>query len=346
MRAVGYAVTGDTRVLETIELAPVDPGPGEVRIAMVVSGVNPTDWKSRNGAIHMPIPPGRHQIAGLDGAGVVDAVGRGVSRLHVGQRVWVQLVAFKRLQGTLQEYVTIPQELVSPLPDGVCFDLGAGLGVPFVTAHRALTLRAGGPARLAPGALAGVTVLAAGGAGAVGNATIQLGRWAGATVIATVSGDEKACLARAAGAHHVVNYRSDDAAAEIRGICPAGVDIVVEVSPAQNEELDRAVTAAGGDIVVYANNGGDTLSVPVRSMMGLGLSWHFILLYTFPPESVMTAAAAITAALEDDAIHGGPEAGLPMRHFPLSDVAGAHLAVQDGVIGKVLVDVLPHNATD
>jgi NADPH:quinone reductase len=346
MRGVGYRTTGDIAVLESIDLEAVDPGPGEVRVAIVASGVNPTDWKSRNGAIHMPIPPGRHQVAGLDGAGVVDAVGPGVDRVRVGQRVWVQLVAFKRLQGTLQEYVTIPQELVSELPDGVPFDLGGALGVPFVTAHRALTLRAGGPDRLTPGALAGTTILAAGGAGAVGNATIQLGRWAGATVITTVSGPEKAELAHAAGAHHVIGYQREYAAAEIRRISPDGVDIIVEVSPAQNAELDCAVAANGADITVYANNGGDSFSTPVRSMMSLNLSWHYILLYTFPPHTWLTAAADINAALADGAIRGGPEAGLPFHHFPLTDVAQAHLAVQNGAIGKVIVDVQPHKADD
>jgi NADPH2:quinone reductase len=301
--------------------------------------VNPTDWKSRNGAIHMPIPLGRYQIGGLDGAGIIDAVGAGVDGLRCGQRVWLQLVAFKRLDGTLQEYVVVPQELASPLPDGASYDLGAALGVPFVTAHRALTLREGGPTQLAPGALTGLHVLAAGGAGAVGNATIQLARWAGATVITTVSDSEKAILAAAAGAHHIVNYRDQDAIAEIRRICPGGVDIVVEVSPAHNAVLDCAVVAVGATVVVYANNGGDSINLPVRATMALNTAWQFILLYTFPPQSRLVAAKAITQAVGDGALRCGREAGLPMHHFPLSDVAAAHRAVQDGRVGKVLVDV-------
>jgi NADPH2:quinone reductase len=341
MRAVGYATTGNLGVLEQIDVPdPGDPGPGEVRVRMVMSGVNPTDWKSRNGAIHMPIPPGRHQVAGLDGAGVVDAAGPGVSSLRRGQRVWVQLVAFKRHDGTLQESVVLPQELVCPLPDTASFELGAALGVPFVTAHRALTLRPGSSGRLAPGALAGVTVLAAGGAGAVGNATIQLARWAGATVLTTVSSAEKAALARAAGAHHVVNYRDEDAAATLRRVCPDGIDIIVEVSPAKNAALDRQVAAVGAHVVCYANNGGDAVTIPVRSTMALNVAWHFILLYTFPPQSRLDAAAAITDALRDGALRAGADAGLPVHHFPLSDVAGAHAAVQDGIVGKVVVDVV------
>jgi NADPH2:quinone reductase len=340
MRAVGYATTGTLDVLEQVDVPDAaEPGPGEVRVRMVLSGVNPTDWKSRNGAIHMPIPPGRHQVAGLDGAGVVEAAGPGVSTLAPGQRVWVQLVAFKRLDGTLQESVVLPQELVYPLPDAASFELGAALGVPFVTAHRALTLRPDGPERLAPGALAGVSVLAAGGAGAVGNATIQLARWAGATVLTTVSSAEKATLARAAGAHHVVNYREEDAAAALRRACPDGIDIIVEVSPAQNAVLDCAVAAMGAQVVCYANNGGDAVTIPVRSTMALNIAWHFILLYTFPPQSRLVAAATITDALRDGALRAGADAGLPVHHFGFGDVAGAHAAVQDGIVGKVVVDV-------
>ena len=133
------------------------------------------------------------------------------------------------------------------LPDAASYDVGASLGVPAVTAHRALTTSEDGPDRLAPGALAGRTVLVAGGAGAVGNAAIQLARWAGATVISTVSSDEKAALATAAGAHHTVNYRDGDPVAAIRDLAPDGVDIVVEVAPAQNLRLDLQVIRPRGD---------------------------------------------------------------------------------------------------
>lgn len=109
------------------------------------SGVNPTDWKTRIGGIHMPIPEGQVQVPHLDGSGIVDAVGPGVENLVPGDRVWLWLVAFKRLEGTAQEYATVPARLVRPLPDTASLELGAGLGVPFITAHHALTLRAGGP---------------------------------------------------------------------------------------------------------------------------------------------------------------------------------------------------------
>ena len=153
----------------------------------------------------------------------------------------------------------MPVEHVVRLPDGISFDVGASLGVPAMTAHRALTVSDQGPSRLAPGTLADKVVLVAGGAGAVGHAAIQLARWAGATVVTTVSSEAKATLARAAGAHHVVNYRESDAAEAILAAVPDGVDIVVEVAPGPNAALDLAVTKNHGTIAVYANNGGDSV---------------------------------------------------------------------------------------
>jgi NADPH:quinone reductase-like Zn-dependent oxidoreductase len=148
--------------------------------------------------------------------------------------------------GTAQEFTIVPAERVFPLPAAGDFELGASVGIPGITAHRALTVAEDGPARLRPGALDGRTVLVAGGAGAVGNAAIQLARWAGARVIATVSGEAKGRLATAAGARHVVNYREADAAGAIRRIAPDGVDLVVEVAAGANAELDHAATAPSG----------------------------------------------------------------------------------------------------
>jgi NADPH2:quinone reductase len=269
----------------------------------------------------------------------VDAVGDDVDPALVGQRVWLWLVAYQRLDGTAGEFATLPAGLVEPLPESASFDVGASLGVPFMTAHRALTVNEGGPKRLAPGALDGVTILVAGGAGAVGNAAIQLGRWAGATVITTVSGPEKAKLAEAAGAHHVLNYREQDVAAEVRRISPDGVSTIVEVAPGANAALDEAVLANNGVVAVYANDGGEGLSLPVRPFMAVNAHWHFLLLYTVPPSVQRDAAESINQALREGAIRVGEEAGLPLHHFPLDDVAGAHTAVRDGVVGKVLVDV-------
>src|SRR5262245_14923844 len=245
MKAITYTRLGDPSALELVERPILEPGAGDVRIRVVVSGVNPTDWKSRSGttgrALAEPTVPNQ------DGAGVVDKIGAGVSGIGLGDRVWVTLAADGRpAGGTAQEYTVVSAGRVFPLPDAADFELGASVGIPAVTAHRALTVAEDGPARLHPGALDGRVVLVAGGAGAVGNAAIQLARWAGAGVIATVSSDAKATLAAAAGAHHVVDYKNAGAATRIRDVAPDGVDVIVEVAAGANAELDQAVLRPRG----------------------------------------------------------------------------------------------------
>src|SRR5215467_7946761 len=229
MRAVVYTESGGPEVLRLVERPVPVPGPGDVRVAVRVSGVNPTDWKSRRAPMWFP-----EQVPNQDGAGVIDAVGPDVDPSRVGQRVWLWEAARRRPNGTAQESVVLPARQAVPLPDDISFEHGACLGIPVLTAHRCLTVADGGPARLGPGALDGRTVLVAGGAGAVGNAAIQLARWSDARVIATVSSPEKAQLAAAAGADHVIDYRTEDVATEIHKIVPHGVDLVAEVAPAQN----------------------------------------------------------------------------------------------------------------
>ncbi|WP_309648511.1 NADPH:quinone reductase [Nocardioides sp.] len=335
MRAVVYSQTGPSSVLSLVERDVAEPGPGEVRVRVVRSGVNPTDWKFRAG-----MSQGYDEVVpGQDGAGVVDAVGEGVDGLSVGDRVWLILAQHGRAYGTAAELTVQPAGLVVRLPAEADFDLGASLGVPAVTAHRALTAAEGGPTRLGPGALEGRTVLVAGGAGAVGNAAIQLARWSGATVVTTVSSDEKAVLARAAGAQHVVNYREGDTAAAILEIAPDGVDIVVEVAPAQNNELDVAVTKNRGTIAIYANNGGDSFVVEIRPTFSRNLRYQFLLLYTLGADLVTAAAQDINAAIVAGALRVGEEVGVPLHHYALEDTAAAHQAVEDGAVGKVLIDV-------
>jgi NADPH2:quinone reductase len=337
--AVVYTETGDPSVLHLVEREVPEPGAGEVRVRVVVSGVNPTDWKSRRGAGPGRSLPFDEVVPNQDGAGVVDAVGDGVDRVAVGDRVWTYLSAHERPTGTAQQYTVLPAERVVPLPDGVSFDVGASLGVPAVTAHRALTVAEDGPSRLAPGALDGLVVLVSGGAGAVGHAAIQLARWAGATVITTVSGPEKAELARAAGAHHVVNYRDDDAADRIRAIAPEGVHLVVEVSIAANLALDLAVIAPRGTVASYADNGGDAVHVPIRASMGLNARYQFILLYTVGASALEAGAEDVTRAALEGVLEVGRERGLPIHRFPLAEAAAAHQAVEEDTVGKVLIDV-------
>jgi NADPH:quinone reductase len=337
-RAVVYDRNGGPDVLQVVDVPIREPGPGELRVRMHRSGVNPTDWKSREGAgDQRPVNPPR--VPNHDGSGVVEAVGSGVEAAWRGLRVWTWEAAHNRPDGTAQELAILPHKQVVLLPDSASFDLGAALGVPFITAHRCLTVTEGGPHRLGPGTLTDRVVLVAGGAGAVGNAAIQLARWSDATIIATVSSPEKANLAAAAGADHVINYREQDVAAEIRKISSRGVDTIVEVSPT-NAALDASVLARLGSVAIYANNGGNELTLPVRALMVPNARWQFVLLYTAPAGAKATAVEDISDAVLDGALRTGEQAGLPLHHFPLAKAADAHAAVQDAVVGKVLIDVV------
>ncbi|WP_035855082.1 NADPH:quinone reductase [Cryptosporangium arvum] len=336
MRAVVYSRTGDPSVLELVDRPVPEPGEGEVRIRVAFSGVNPTDWKSRARPGDLPFP---EIVPNQDGSGVIDAVGPGVSGLSVGDHVWTYLSAHQRPGGTAAEYTVQPVEHVVRLPDGASLELGASLGVPAMTAHRALTVAEHGPSRLGPGALDGRVVLVAGGAGAVGHAAIQLARWAGATVVTTISGPEKAELATAAGAHHVVNYREQDAAAEIRRLAPGGVDQVVEVSPARNAALNQAVLANHGTVAVYANDGGDELTLNVIGHFAANVRYQFLLLYTVGQPALDAAAEDITRAVADGALPVGTEHGLPILRYPLASAGDAHAAVAGGAVGKVLIEI-------
>ena len=340
MRAIVYSKQGPSSVLQLAERPVPEPGPGQVRVRMVRAGVNPTDWKSRAGGTR---PLAFDEVTpGQDGAGIVDAVGPGVDSLAPRQRVWLYLGQYGTPYGTAAEYCVLDASRAVPLPDSVtddvAFDLGASLGVPAITAHRALT-SGSAASRLGPGTLSGRVVLAQGGAGAVGNAAIQLAVWSGATVISTISSDAKAALATAAGAHHTVNYRTEDAAAVIRSLAPDGVDIIVEVSPARNNDLDVAVAGNGATIAVYANNGGDTFPVDIRRTFGVNLGYQFLLLYTLDPQLLNAAAQDVDAAIAAGAFSVGEKAGLPLHHYPLARTAAAHDAVEHDAVGKVLIDI-------
>jgi NADPH:quinone reductase len=339
MRAIEYSVTGGPDVLTLVDRPVPEPGPGEVRVRIHRSGVNPTDWKSRTGAeAGTPVQPA--QVPNQDGSGVVDAVGQGVESALHGLRVWIWEAAHLRPSGgTAQEYAVVPARHVVLLPDVASYDLGAGLGVPFLTAHRCLTVNEDGPQRLGPGTLQGRTVLVAGGAGAVGNAAIQLARWSDARVITTVSSPEKANLANRAGADNVIDYKQQDVAAEVRAVVPNGVNTVVEVSPNQNAALDAQVLARHGTVAVYANNGGDSVELPVRALMAPNARWQFVLVYNAPDDWRARAIDDVSAAVADGAARIGEEVGLPVHHYSLEQTADAHAAVEGGAVGKVIVDV-------
>lgn len=334
MQAIVYTRNGDPDVLELTEREVPEPGPGEVRVRVAYSGVNPTDWKSRRGT-----PPDGFQVPNQDGSGVVDAVGNGVDPAVLGQRVWLWESAYRRPWGTAAEFTVVPQRQAVLLPANASLQLGAALGVPFLTAHRALTLGESMPDRLGPGALAGRTVLVQGGAGGVGNAAIQLARWADARIIATVSSPEKAQLAAAAGADDIVDYTTQDVPTAVRKIAPHGVDTVVEVSVARNAADDAEVLGLHGAVAIYADDGGDTTTIPIRKMMVPNARWQFILVYTEPTAAKVAGIEDVNAAVADGAVRIGREAGLPIHPYELADTAAAHAALEQGPTGRVLVHV-------
>lgn len=319
MKAIWYDRTGPAReVLQYGDLPAPAPGQGQALIAIKASGVNPSDVGMRGGPAPMAYP---RITPNSDGAGVVEAVGAGVSASWVGKRVWFYNGQRNgRAYGSAAEYIELDTDLLSVLPDSVSFAEGATLGIPCMTAHRALFLA---------GPVQGRTVLVTGGAGAVGHYAVQLAAWAGATVIATVSSPEKAERARAGGAHHVIDYRREDVAARVRELTDGqGVHHVVEVDFGGNIASTLASVGMNGSIAYYATKGAPTPAVPAGAAMGLNLMIHGVYLPVSPHEARKRAQQDITRWI------GTGERILSVAgRFPLADCAGAHELVEAG--GKV-----------
>ena len=316
-----------------------DCGPGEVRVRILVSGVNPTDWKSRAGTTPDQPTAFPVMVPNQDGSGVVDAVGPGVVGIRPGSRVWIWEAAYERADGTAQEYVVLPVRQVVPVPDEASFDLGACLGIPALTAHRCLTVMQGRPDRLSPGSLLGASVLVIGGAGAVGNTTIQLARWAEARVVATVSSLEKADLARSAGAHEVVDYTATGWVDAVRRAAPEGVDLIVEVAPMANAVHYPALLAPNATVSIYAFGGCAEFTLPIQSHFNTNTRFQFVLVYTVTRAAKDAAVSDVRAAVQSGALRVGAEHGLPLHRFPLEHTAAAHAAVESGAVGKVVIDI-------
>ncbi len=305
MKAALYEKTGPAR--DVLTLADVDrpePGPGQVRVRIHASGINPTDVKARSGAVPRPIDG--FQIPHQDGAGVIDKVGAGVDPARVGQRVWLYFAAFGSRWGTAAEWTVVPEQRAVPLPRAASMELGA---------TRPVT---------------GQTVLVQGGAGAVGHFAIEWAKRGGARVVATVSSEEKADLARAAGADLVVNYRQGDVAGQVRPFAER-VDRIIEVALTANLDTDLALSGPDTVIVTYAADGPNP-ELPVRACMSANVTLRFVLLYGVPQPALDQGAADLTAALEAGAL-----TPLPPHRFLLGQHAAAHEAVENGVSGKVFV---------
>jgi len=320
VKAARYERCGPAaEVLRVAEMERPEPGPGEVRVKVEASGINPTDWKSRGGST--PRPFDGFQIPHHDGAGVIDALGEGVDPARAGQRVWLWMAAAGRRWGTAAQWSVVPERQAVPLPAGASAELGASLGVPAMTAHWCL---------FSDGPVAGQTVLVAGGAGAVGHFAVELAARAGAQVVATVSSPQKAEMARKAGAAHVVNYRDADAAGQIKAAV-GGVDRVIELALGANLGLDLEVARPGSTIVTYAAEASDP-ELPVRACMTANVVLRFILLYGVAAAALDHAVTDISAALAE-----GKLTELPVRRFPLADIVAAHEAAEAGPVGKILV---------
>jgi NADPH2:quinone reductase len=266
-------------------------------------------------------------IANSDGAGMVDQVGAGVTRLSVGQRVWLYNGQRNgRAFGTAAEYIALAEHLVTPLPDDVSFAAGATLGVPCMTAWCCL---------FGDGPIAGQTVLVTGGAGAVGHYAVQLAKWGGARVIATVSSPMKAEQARLAGADLVVNYRTEDVMAKAMAFTgQRGVDRVVDVDFGGNVETTLKLMAMNSTIAVYATNGNRNPVVPIRTLMERCIALRTLVLPALPPQLRAAAQADISKWLA-----AGPRIHNIAAQFALSETVQAHLAVEKGdKLGTVIVD--------
>ena len=328
MRAVWFERKGPAReVLVFGEMPDPAPGVGEVRVAIHVSGLNPTDTKTRGGWLGNTAMPFPRMITGQDGAGIVDRVGAGVPESRLGERVWVYEAYLGRPFGTTAEYVVVPAHRAVPLPGTIDFAIGAGLGVPALTAHRCLFI---------DGPIHGRTVLVQGGGGGVGNAAIQLARWAGARVFATASRESQLEAATAAGAQVVINRRTEDVVSVVRRETGGrGVDRIVEVAFDENIQADANMLAVGGSIATYSAGPVPAPPIPFFTLMRNSHSVHFVLVYTMGDHAHQVAVQDVTACLEAGALTSRIGA-----RFPLERAAEAHEAQDSGgVVGKILIDV-------
>lgn len=325
MRAAWYAKNGDAReVLMVGELPTPMPALGEVRVKLATSGINPSDVKSRHSR-----PLGSERIVPhSDGAGIIDAVGDGVSSRRIGERVWIWNGQWQRPMGSAAEYIVLPETQAVMLPDTTDFAAGACLGIPAMTAFQATRLL---------GDIADKTVLVIGAASAVGHYVAQLAVIAGANVIGTVGSTEKAAHARAAGVNATINYKTEPVAQKIKELTAGrGVDAIVDMDFSSTIQLlSDGVLAPHGILACYGSNSYGEIPVPFRALLFSSISLRFFLVYDLSPADRRVALDGLTALLT----HGRLTHAIGAR-FTLDDVAAAHEAVEDGkVMGNVVLDL-------
>jgi len=322
MRAAWYTHNGEAReVLEVGELPDPVPGPGEVRVRLATSGVNPSDVKSRRGR---PLAWER-VVPHSDGAGVIDAVGAGVPDQRVGERVWVWNGQWQRPMGTAAERIVLPQAQAVALPEGVDFEAGACLGIPALTAVQALRLA---------GDVRGRRVLVTGAGNAVGHCVTQLAVARGAQVIATAGSAQRQAHARAAGAQEVIDYKHDDVAARVKDLTAGqGADVLIDMDFSGTAALlPHGVLRPHGQLVCYGSNDAGDVPVSFRALLWGSLRLSFFLVYDLLPEDRVACLAELDALLR---------AGRLRQHigqrFTLDQIAAAHEAVEAGVPGNVVL---------
>jgi NADPH:quinone reductase len=327
MKAAFYERTGlASDVLCIDEMSNPIPGPGEVRVKVAWSGVNPSDVKARAGSRTKSLPFPRI-IPHSDGAGVIDQVGPDIPSGRIGERVWVWNAAWMRPFGTAAQYIVLPAEQAVPLPENTELAVGACLGIPALTAYHAV---------MVDGGVAGKNILVAGGAGAVGHYAIQLAKIKGARqVIATVSGPEKAALAREAGADLVLNYKTDELLSAIgEATGGLGIDRIVEVDLAANIHTDITLLRPYGNVVVYGSGAAD-IPVPFSAAIRKGVHLYFFIVYNLPSDVRNLAIKDLSLLLEGNRLIHNIAARLP-----LAQIAEAHDLVESGrVMGNVVLEV-------
>jgi NADPH:quinone reductase len=311
-------------VLRVGEMATAEPGPGEVRVRLRLSGANPGDIKKRLAWLgsSMAFP---RIIPHSDGAGVIEAVGPGADPARIGRRVWVYGAQSYRPFGTAAQSTVVPEALAVDLPDAVSDELGACLGIPGITAHRAV---------FADGPVSGQTILVHGVRGAVGSLAAQLARWAGAMVIGSVRTDAETGLVDQSVADHVVSLRAEPVT-RIRRLAPGGVDRVVEVALSANADLDAEVIRNGAVVAAYASTS-DRPALPFWPMLFANVTIRLLGSDDFPQAAKDAAARDLTAAAADSAL------AVAIGHvFPLARIAAAHELIEAGRAGGRVVVELP-----
>lgn len=322
MKAAWYEKQGPPREVLTVgEMPDPAPGPGELRIRVAASGINPGDTKKRGDAFGVGMPYPRI-IPHSDGAGRVDQVGDGVSSEWLGKSVWCYGAQSYRPFGTAAEFTVVPAAQTVPLPANVTPEQGACLGIPGITAHRAVHVA---------GPVSGRMVLVQGAAGSVGLCAVQLARQAGAHVIGTIRTPAEEQTAKEAGAHEVF-LNDAELPARVRALAPEGIDHIVEVAFGANIERDVELLKMGGSVATYATNVA-TPTIPFWPMVFQNIRLFFLGSDDFPPEAKAEAARDINAALE-----AGWSGFVIGERIPLAEIARAHeLAERPEHPGRVVV---------